>query len=96
VIPDSRFGDVNTDITVVFEESYTEYAAKEAELSTLRDDRSHHCYMVNSVPVMDKDKLRGFADDLSKRAKYLFLTTNSEHYYESFGDDWASFATVVS
>lgn len=31
--------------------------AKVADPSTLKDDRSRHCYMVYSVPGMDKDKL---------------------------------------
>jgi hypothetical protein len=66
-----------------------------AALSTLKDDRSHHCYMVHSVPGMDKDKLRGFVNGLSERAEYLFLTTNSDHYYENFGSDWTDFTSVV-
>jgi hypothetical protein len=51
--------------------------------------------MVHSVPGMDKDKLRGFVNGLSERAEYLFLTTNSDHYYENFGSDWTDFTSVV-
>jgi len=44
---------------------------------------------------MDKGKLRSFVDRLSKHAKYLFVTSNDEHYYEKFGTDWVDFTTAV-
>lgn len=95
VVPDARFSDTNTDISVVFEESYKQYPVKESELSALQDDRSHNCYMVHSLPTMSKDELRGYVDGLSKRAKHLFVTTNDQDYYQSFGSDWADFVDVV-
>ncbi|KAF2029229.1 hypothetical protein EK21DRAFT_101299 [Setomelanomma holmii] len=95
VIPDFRFNDSNTDISVVFEQSYTEYQSKEADLAALKDDRSNNCYMVHSVPAMDKGKLHTFVDGLSKRAEWLFVTTNDENYYESFADDWADFTAAI-
>lgn len=95
VVPDARFSDTNTDISVVFEESYTAYQTKEGELSTLTDDRSHHCYMVHSLPKMSTDELKGYVDGLSQRAKYLFVTSNDQDYYQSFGTDWADFVDVV-
>jgi hypothetical protein len=95
VIPDQQFADANTDISVVFEQSYTEYGAKEAELSALKDARSKNCYMVHSVPTMDKAKLQSFVDGLSKRAEYLFVTANAENYYESFARDWADFTAAI-
>ncbi|CAO2653669.1 Nn.00g030800.m01.CDS01 [Neocucurbitaria sp. VM-36] len=95
VVPDARFNDTNTEISVVFEQSYTEYQDKTEELAVLNDGRSRHSYMVHSVPQMEKDKLRGFVDDLSKRAEYLFVTSNDENYYEKFGTDWNDFSDVV-
>lgn len=95
VIPDPKFADSNTDISVVFEQSYVEYQTKETDLAALKDDRKHHCYMVHSIPGFDKSKLRSFVDDLSKRAEYLFLTSNDESYYEKWGSDWADFTDVI-
>ncbi|KAH7068061.1 Spherulation-specific family 4-domain-containing protein [Paraphoma chrysanthemicola] len=95
VVPAQQFADANTDISVDFEQSYTEYGAKEAELSALKDNRSGKCYMVHSLPTMDKAKLDDFVDGLSKSAEYLFVTTNAENYYESFGQDWADFTAAI-
>ncbi|KAL5119597.1 hypothetical protein ACEQ8H_002443 [Pleosporales sp. CAS-2024a] len=95
VIPDPRFSDANTDITVVFEESYTQYAALQLDLAALKDGRAHHCYMVHSVPSMSLEQLRQFTRDLSKRAQYLFVTNNSDNIYESFGSDWANFTQAM-
>lgn len=94
VIPAPEFSDANTDISVVFEQSYAEYQTKEAELSTLKDDRSHHCYMVHSTGL-DKGKLHNFVDGLSKKAEYLFVTSNDENYYEKFGADWTNFVDAI-
>jgi hypothetical protein len=95
VIPDARFNDTNTDISVVFEESYAKYQTKISDLAALKDVRSHHCYMVHSLPSMDKNKLQSFVDDISKQAEYVFVTSNAENYYESFGSDFADFTDVV-
>jgi hypothetical protein len=95
VIPDARFNDTNTDISVVFEESYAQYQTKISDLAALKDARSHHCYMVHSLPSMDKNKLQSFVDDLSKQAEYVFVTSNADNYYESFGSDFADFTDVV-
>ncbi|KAF2017683.1 spherulin 4-like cell surface protein [Aaosphaeria arxii CBS 175.79] len=95
VIPDSRFNDTNTDISVVFEQSLEEYKTKEQALAELPSHRSQYSYMVHSVPLEDKSTMRKFVDELSKKAQYLFVTSNAEQYYESFGSDWAQFTEVV-
>lgn len=95
VIPDPKFADSRTDISVTFEQSFTEYQTKEADLAAYKDDRKSQCYMVHSIPSMDKGKLRTFVDDLSKRAEYLFVTSNKENYYESFAEDWAEFIDAI-
>lgn len=51
--------------------------------------------MIHSLPSMKKGDLKDFTKRLSKIAEYLFVTTNDEHYYESFGSDWADFTSVV-
>lgn len=96
VIPDARFDDANTDISVVFEQSYNEYQVQESQLSTLsKANRTQRCYMVHSLNAMDKGKLRDFVYELSKRAKYLFVTNNDEQYYEQFGSDWSDFTDTI-
>jgi hypothetical protein len=44
---------------------------------------------------MDTNKLRGIVDDMSKRAEWLFVTTNNKEYYETWGDDWADFVDAI-
>lgn len=95
VIPDSRFNDTNTDTTVVFEEAYTKYQREQTSLDALHNHRSEKSYMVHSVPLMKKEELRDWVDGLSRRAEFLFVTTNDADYYESFGTDWADFTGVV-
>jgi hypothetical protein len=51
--------------------------------------------MVHSLPAMDQGELRGFVDKLSRTAKHLFVTNNSEQYYEQFGGDWSDFTGTV-
>ncbi|KAJ4395155.1 hypothetical protein N0V91_011036 [Didymella pomorum] len=96
VVPDSRFADPNTDVNVVFEQSYDEYKLKEPELLALDDDRLHRSYMVHSLPTMDRVEMRGFVDVLSRRAEYLFVTNNAERYYEQFGVDWSDFIGAIA
>lgn len=95
VIPDGRYNDTNTDITVVFEDNYAAYQTKLASLETLGSNRSEYCFMVNSVPIMDTTDLTTFVDQLSDRAAYLFITNNDQDIYETFGSDWVNFTDVV-
>ena len=95
VIPDPHFNDTNTDITVVFEEKYSEYANKQAALAALPQHRSAYCYMINSVPSMSTDDLKKYVSQLSQKAEYVFVTDNSQDFYESFGKEWAKFADAV-
>ncbi|KAI9049444.1 hypothetical protein LZ554_006476 [Drepanopeziza brunnea f. sp. 'monogermtubi'] len=91
-VPDNRFNDPNTDITVVFEESYTAYSTKLSSLAALGGSRSQYCYMVHSAPTTG---LKRFVHKMSERAEYLFVTDNTQDYYESFGADFSHFADVV-
>jgi len=94
-IPDAGYNDTNTDITVVFEESYPAYQAKHASLESLPANRSAYSFMINSVPIMDVDNLRQFVDKLSQLAEFLFITSNTEDFYESFGRQWDNFTSVI-
>lgn len=94
-IPDARYNDSNTDITVVFEDSYQAYQTKEASLQALPKDREGYAYMLHSVPTQSESSLKKFVDQLSLRAEFLFLTTLTQNYYESFDPRWANFTDVV-
>jgi hypothetical protein len=94
-IPDARYNDTSTDITVVFEDSYQAYQTKKASLAALPKDRAGYSYMLHSVPTVSEASLRKIVDQLSQRAEFLFLTSLSQDYYESFDPQWANFADVV-
>ncbi|RAH41110.1 spherulation-specific family 4 protein [Aspergillus brunneoviolaceus CBS 621.78] len=83
-IPDSRYNANTTDVTVVFESSYDDYHTQKGKLNALASDRTGYSYMLHSVPEMGNSTLRSLVDQLSLKAEYLFLTTLTEDYYESF------------
>jgi hypothetical protein len=95
-IPDARFTDPNTDITVVFEGSEQTYQSQQAALTALPYHRSRYSYLVYSIaPSSSKNELRSTVDRLSQRAEFLFLTDLSENYYESFGTLWRDYIDVI-
>ncbi|CAL3969703.1 hypothetical protein PZA11_007708 [Diplocarpon coronariae] len=94
-VPDARFDDIHTDITVVFEESYAVYGARLGSLEALPGPRSQYSYMVHSVPATRAGDLKRFVRKISGHAEYLFVTENTEGFYERFGPGWADFADVV-
>lgn len=95
VIPDPAYNDTNTDITVVFEDSYPAYQVALASLTALPKHRSEYSFMINDVPIMDLVSLQKFVGQLSDLAEYLFLTDLSVNYYESFGSIWTNFTNSV-
>jgi len=95
VIPDAGYNDTNTDVVVFFESDYSDYAGHISSLQAQSKDRSKYSIMVNSVPTMSTDGLRSYVSGLSRLAQYLFITDNTQDYYESFGADWSAFTSVV-
>ncbi|KAL3459624.1 Spherulation-specific family 4 [Aspergillus heterothallicus] len=85
-IPDSRLEVPNTDITVVFEQSYDHYeTSQKAALAQEKDpDRDSWAYIFHSVPQMSNSSLESFVDDISRKAAWLYLTTRTDSYYEHF------------
>ncbi len=88
-IPDDRLTDANTDITVVFEQSFDLYRQQSKALSSLSGSRSEKAIIIHSVP--SGTHLRKFVDQLVPHAQNLFLTDNNADYYQSFGKDWLAF-----
>ena len=81
---------------MVFEQSYNYYSTQEKTLETLgTSNRANYSYMLHSVPTMSNSSLKDFVDDLSTRAKYLFLTTLTSNYYEKFDSRLIEFCDAV-
>jgi hypothetical protein len=92
-VPDTRFHDSSTDVTVVFEGSYADFQLQQAPLALLSDDRLHNGYILHSVPA--NISLANLVNPASKSAEFLFLTSLTQNYYESFGPEWTNFIDVV-
>ncbi|QDS69384.1 hypothetical protein FKW77_004551 [Venturia effusa] len=93
-IPDSRFNDSNTDITVVFESTFEDYDRQQDALVALPDGREHYAYMVHSSSLA-KSSLQNFVKETSQHADWLFITNLSKDYYERFGSDWEQFVAAI-
>ncbi|KAJ5618632.1 spherulin 4-like cell surface protein [Penicillium herquei] len=95
-IPDARYDQNTTDITVVFEQSYDYYETQVTALDALgTKNRTEYSYMLHSVPTMTNSSLKSFVDDISYRAEYLFMTTLNSSYYEAFDSHLEQFCDVV-
>ena len=77
MIPDPRYNDSNTDITVIFEESYPVFQTRLASIQSQPKERSHYAFFINSVPVQSTDSLRTFVKELSGLAEYLYISQRS-------------------
>ncbi|KAE9968422.1 hypothetical protein BLS_005870 [Venturia inaequalis] len=93
-IPDARYEDNNTDITVVFESSFDDYQNKKTALAALPDARQRYAYMVHSSSL-GKTSLHNFINDLSQHADWLFITNSGANYYEKFGSNWKDFVSAI-
>ncbi|KAI9366961.1 hypothetical protein BJX61DRAFT_548011 [Aspergillus egyptiacus] len=95
-IPDARLAVPNTDITVVFEQSYDHYeTSQKAGLQALDADRDATAYIFHSVPSMSSSRLARFVEAISTQAAYLYLTTRTDRYYEIFDTRLAEFCDSV-
>ncbi|RAK95347.1 spherulation-specific family 4 protein [Aspergillus ibericus CBS 121593] len=95
-IPDTRYDSTTTDLTVVFESTYQDYFSVRHGLNALSADRTGYAYMLHAVPDnLSNSTLRKLVDQMSRKAEYLFLTTLSEDYYESFDPEGATIADLM-
>ncbi|KID81643.1 spherulin 4-like cell surface protein [Metarhizium guizhouense ARSEF 977] len=95
VIPDARFNGSDVDITVVFEETYDKWQDRSRSLAALPPTRGAYSIMVNTVPTMSNGTLSQFVNSLSDLAKYVFITSLSVDFYNSFANDWLDFVGQV-
>ncbi|EFY94704.1 spherulation-specific family 4 protein [Metarhizium robertsii] len=95
VIPDARFNGSDVDVTVVFEETYDKWQDRSRSLAALPKTRGAYSVMVNTVPTMSNGTLSQFVNSLSDLAKYVFITSLSVDFYNSFANDWLDFVGQV-
>ncbi|KAL2832338.1 Spherulation-specific family 4 [Aspergillus pseudoustus] len=97
-IPDSRLEVPNTDITVVFEQSYDHYeTSQKALLDDEKDvDRDSWAYIFHSVPTMSNSTIENFVDEISRKAAWLYLTTRTDSYYEYLDSSLERFCDVAN
>ncbi|KAK8927795.1 Spherulin-4 [Metarhizium anisopliae] len=95
VIPDARFNGSDVDVTVVFEETYDKWQDRSRSLAALPKTRGAYSVMVNTVPTMSNGTLSEFVNSLSDLAKYVFITSLSVDFYNSFANDWLDFVGQV-
>lgn len=83
------------DITVVVETSYEHFTTNEYQewLSTSPYNHSRSCYIVHSVP---QGEVECFTKALRERAEYLFVTSATTCFYESWGPSWEAFIAAVA
>jgi len=93
-VPDARLNDSNTDVTVVFEGSYSSLQLQQEELASLAQSRAQKSYVIHSVP--QNIDIRDLVRSLSQEAKSLFVTSLEIGYYESFGPSWKEFVNSMS
>ncbi|KAK5170097.1 uncharacterized protein LTR77_004681 [Saxophila tyrrhenica] len=92
-IPDATLDVDSTDVTVVFENSFQEFERKKEALRALSGDRPDYSVMVHSVPT--GESIGKLLRDMSREAKYMFLTTADEGYYDHFSSSWATFVDLM-
>jgi len=90
---DSRLEVPLTDITVVFEESYSKYQSQQSTLDALSEDRFQYSYMIHSIPW--STKIGKLLDKITHHSGYIFLSYQSKNYYESFGSKWKDFVDAM-
>lgn len=95
VIPDSGYNDTNTDITVIFENSYAAYQTSQASIAALPRRPSQYSLLINSVPTRSTADLETYVNQLRDLAEFLFITNNENQVYESFGSDWTEFTDAL-
>ncbi|KAH7088816.1 Spherulation-specific family 4-domain-containing protein [Paraphoma chrysanthemicola] len=84
------------DVTVVVETSYQEFVKPDYQnwLKTSPYGRSRTCYMLYGVPA---EKVRSVTAALRGKAEYLFVTSATEAFYESFDSrSWDQFVDAMA
>jgi hypothetical protein len=94
-IPDTRYNEASTDITVVFEHDYGAWKVQRTAVAAVSLPRTARSLMINAVPAMEKGALQDFVTEISQIAEHLFITTTAVDFYESFDSGWLDFVRSV-
>jgi hypothetical protein len=83
------------DITVVVESSYEEFVTKANQSGPTKAlyDRTRTAYMLHSVPV---DQVEQLTLALQEKAEYLFITSATADFYETFAPSWDLFVKAMA
>lgn len=92
---DARLAYPGPDITVVVESSYEEFLAKANQScpGKVLYDRTRTAYILHSVPV---DQVEQLTIALQEKAEYLFITSATEGFYETFAPSWDLFVKAMA
>ncbi|KAH8646113.1 spherulin 4-like cell surface protein [Xylariales sp. PMI_506] len=95
-VADSAYQGPNTDFTFIFEHDYETWVeSQEAVVAALPADRTQYGIMMYAVPEFSSGDMSAFVDSLSNLAQYIFTTSLTVNYYESFSSDWLNFIAQV-
>jgi hypothetical protein len=94
---DPAYHNANTDFTFVFEHDYQNWVdERRAAVSALPADRNKYGLMFNSVPrYSTPQQMKDFTNSLTPLAKYIFATSLTVDFYESFASDWLAWVASV-
>lgn len=79
---------------MVYEGPYSGYLAQQAATNALPGEKSSYSYVLHSVLI--SDDLHESVRLMREHAQFLFLTTLTENFYESFGSDWERILSIMS
>ena len=79
---------------MVYEGAYASYLAQQAATNSLPGDRSAYSYVLHSVPI--NDDLHKSVGSMRQHAQFLFLTSLTENFYESFGSNWERMLSIMT
>jgi hypothetical protein len=82
------------DVIVTCEEPYKQYSGEVTtkRLSDYFYHRARSAYQISGVP---KERIREVARELRRKGAYIFATSLTEDFYESFGECWSDFCTAM-
>jgi hypothetical protein len=92
--PDKELVNPGPDIVCTCEEPYEEYNGERVQkrLEQLPYDPSISIYQISGIPAARFEEV---TRELCKEAVYIFATDLVDDFYESFGESWLPFVSVM-
>lgn len=82
------------DVIITCEEPFDRYMDTEVQ-ERLVEYPLHRARAGHQVSGVPRERIREMTRDMRRRAAYVFLTSLTEDFYESFGECWKSFVDAV-